>query len=123
MRLMSDYLTAAVSGRRVAPQAPRTAGRSHRWKKTELLVRNNSASHIPQVKVTNSGPAVVIPREIVVELPPHSEVLHDVSIVAEEPGEVPFRSRCCCPIMRSSRRLRRAGRPPPTYIWLESAPE
>jgi hypothetical protein len=84
---MSDYLTAAVSGRRVARRCRGPSAGSHRWKKTELLVRNNSGSHIPQVKVTISGPAVVIPPETVVELPPHSEVLHDVSIMAEEPGD------------------------------------
>jgi hypothetical protein len=61
-----------------------------RWKKTGLLVRNNSSAHIAQIRITISGPAEVEPREIFVEIPAHSEVVREVSIRATGPGDFPL---------------------------------
>jgi hypothetical protein len=94
-----------------------------RWTKTGLLVRNRSASHIPQVRVRIEGPAEVVPPELLVEVPPNSEVVHDVSIRAADPGEFPLSIAVLLPHHEVLAPAFANWLPPPTYIWLESAPE
>jgi hypothetical protein len=92
-----------------------------RWKKTGLLIRNNSSVHIAQIRVEISGPAEVQPQEIFIEIPPHSEVVQDVSIRAPDPGEFPLSIAVLLP---QHERLASAFAHwvPPTHIWLESTP-
>lgn len=96
-----------------------------RWTKTGLVVRNNSPSHIPQLRVTITGPdrAEVEPREMLVEISPHSEVVQDVSIRPADPGELPLRVAV---VLSQHELLALAFAPwlsPPTYLWIESTPQ
>jgi hypothetical protein len=92
------------------------------WTRTSLLVRNNSATPIPRVRVKISGPADIEPREILIEIPPDTEVVHDVSVRAFDPGEFPLSITVLLPqgILTSAFA---DWQPPPTYLWLKSARE
>lgn len=93
-----------------------------RWTKTGLLVRNDSASHIPQVKIKIEGPVKVEPTEILLEISPHSEVVQDVSIQATDPGEFPLKIAVRLPHHEVLAPTFADWLPPAKHIWLEAHP-
>jgi hypothetical protein len=91
-----------------------------RWTKTRLLIRNDSPSNIPQVRIKIEGPVKVEPAEIRLEIPPHSEVVQDISIQAADLGEFPLKIAVSLPHHEVLAPAFADWLPPPTYIWLET---